>query len=455
MADTNSNDKVPFSQALKIWARIAALSFGGPAGQISVMHRTLVDEQNWLGEKRFLHALNYCMLLPGPEAQQLATYIGWLMHGLRGGLLAGGLFILPGFLSILILSIVYSEFGQLNLVEGLFFGLQAAVLAIILQALITIAKRVLHNRLLLTIAIASFIGIFMLDISFPIIVLGAALFGYLASKTSWRDLFSAPEHGQSSADTNTNTAPIIDEVLPTHAQVNKRWSIKIGLIFLSLWLLPILLLVAFLGQQHIFSEIALFFSKMAVVSFGGAYAVLAYVAQEGVTGYGWLTPAEMLDGLGMAETTPGPLIQVVQFVGYLGGYREALGLSPLQSGLIAAVITTWVTFIPCFLWIFVGAPYVEILRKNEKIAAALTAVTAAVVGVILNLAIWFAIHALFNRVETVKWFGLNFELPTLASIDFSQLLLCVLAFAMIFWLKLKTFTALLICAVAGMLWFAL
>jgi len=230
---------------------------------------------------------------------------------------------------------------------------------------------------------------------------------------------------------------------------------KIGLIFSCLWLLPILLLIVFLGQEHVFSEVALFFSKMAVVSFGGAYAVLAYVAQEGVTGYGWLTPAEMLDGLGMAETTPGPLIQVVQFVGYLGGYREALNLSPLQSGLIAAVITTWVTFIPCFLWIFVGAPYVEILRNNKKIAAALTSVTAAVVGVILNLAIWFAIHALFNKVETVKWFGLSLELPTLASIDFSQLLLCALAFVMIFWLKLNTFTALLICAVAGMFWFAL
>ena len=455
MTAARSLDKVPFSVAIKVWARIAALSFGGPAGQISIMHRTLVDEQNWLGEKRFLHALNYCMVLPGPEAQQLATYIGWLMHGVRGGLLAGGLFILPGFLSILLLSVAYSELGQLNLVEGLFFGLQAAVLAIILQALINIAKRVLHNRLLAAIAIASFIGIFILGISFPIIVLGAAVFGYLASKTGAQHLLAAPEHGPSSMHTNTKNAPIIDEVLPAHAQVNKRWSVKIGLIFLSLWLLPILLLIVFLGQQHVFSEIALFFSKMAVVSFGGAYAVLAYVAQEGVSGYGWLTPAEMLDGLGMAETTPGPLIQVVQFVGYLGGYREALNLSPLQAGLIAAVITTWVTFIPCFLWIFVGAPYVETLRKNQKIAAALTAVTAAVVGVILNLAIWFAIHTLFNKVDAVKLFGLSLELPTLASVDFSRLVLCVLAFVMIFWLKLKTFTVLLICVIAGMLWFAL
>lgn len=447
--------QVLFSQAIKIWSYIAAMSFGGPAGQISVMHRTLVDEQNWLGEKRFLHALNYCMLLPGPEAQQLATYIGWLMHGVRGGLLAGGLFILPGFLSILILSVVYSEFGQLNLVEGLFFGLQAAVLAIILQALINIAKRVLHNRLLLTIAVASFIGIFVLDISFPLIVLGAAIFGYLASKTGWQHLFTAAEHGESSTSTNTKVKPIIDEVLPAHAQVNKRWSVKIGLIFLSLWLLPIIGLILFFGQQHVFSEVALFFSKIAVVSFGGAYAVLAYVAQEGVTGYGWLTPAEMLDGLGMAETTPGPLIQVVQFVGYLGGYREALGMSPLLSGFIAAVITTWVTFIPCFLWIFVGAPYVEILRKNEKISAALTAVTAAVVGVILNLAIWFAIHALFNKVQTKELAGLSFEWPTLISVDVSQLALCAIAFVMIFWLKLKTFTVLLVCALAGMIWFSL
>ena len=455
MSAESSPRSVVLSQATKIWAYIAAMSFGGPAGQISLMHRTLVDEQNWLGEKRFLHALNYCMLLPGPEAQQLATYIGWLMHGVRGGLIAGGLFILPGFLSILVLSILYSELGQLNVIEGLFFGLQAAVLGIIVHALINIAKRVLHNRLLIGVAIISFIGIFLLGIGFPIIVLGAALLGYLAGKAGWQHFFIAASHGDTSYSGTSKEPPVIDDVLPAHALVNKAWSIKIGLIFLTLWLVPIIGLTLLLGQQHVFSEIALFFSKMAVVSFGGAYAVLAYVAQEGVAGYGWLTPAEMLDGLGMAETTPGPLIQVVQFVGYLGGYREALGLPSVMSGLIAAVITTWVTFMPCFLWIFVGAPYVETLRKNQQISAALTAVTAAVVGVILNLAIWFAIHALFEKVRKHEVIGLTLELPTISSVDLGQLTLCGLAFIMTFGLKLKTFTTLSVCAVVGMLGFAL
>jgi len=332
------------------------------------MHNKLVDEHNWLGEKRFLHALNYCMLLPGPEAQQLATYIGWLMNGVKGGLIAGGLFILPGFLSILILSVLYSEFGHLTIIEGLFFGLQAAVLAIIVQALFKIGARILHNPLLMGIAVLSFIAIFLFDISFPLIIVAAGTFGYLIQNTRWHALIKSAGHAPLGSKEN-KAAPLIGDTLPAHAQINRVWSLKIFLVFACLWLIPVLALLLVLGKQHVFSEIAVFFSKMAVVSFGGAYAVLAYVAQEGVGSYGWLSADEMLDGLGMAETTPGPLIQVVQFVGYLGGYRDAGGLSSLASGFIAAIITTWVTFAPCFLWIFVGAPYVEVLRKNQKISA--------------------------------------------------------------------------------------
>ncbi len=451
----SSAEPVSLAQAFKVWVRIAALSFGGPAGQISVMHRTLVEEHNWLDEKRFLHAMNYCMLLPGPEAQQLCTYIGWLMNGVKGGLIAGGLFILPGFVSILVLSAIYSEFGELSIVEGLFFGLQAAVLAIILQALINIAKRVLNNWLLISIAITAFVGIYFFNVSFPLIVLSAGIFGYFAGKFGWQHLLTSAGHGSADKAASTRAAPIIGDDLPAHAKVSRAWSVKIGGIFLALWLLPVFGLLMILGKDHIYSEVVIFFSKMAVVSFGGAYAVLAYVAQEGVSTYAWLTPAEMLDGLGMAETTPGPLIQVVQFVGYLGGYRDAGSISPLMSGLFAAVLTTWVTFIPCFLWIFVGAPYVETLRKNQQISATLTAVTAAVVGVILNLAVWFTTHALFDSTSPVSVFGLGVEFPDLSSVDIAQSVLCLLAIVMTFWFKVKTFPLLLICALTGMAIFVL
>jgi len=452
MTSSTAATPVSIRQAFKVWLYVAAMSFGGPAGQMAVMHDKLVEEQNWLDEKRFLHALNYCMLLPGPEAQQLATYIGWLMNGIKGGLLAGGLFILPGFLSILLLSVLYSELGHLTLIEGLFFGLQAAVLAIILQALIKIGSRVLHNPLLLLIASSSFIAIFFFDVSFPIIILGALIFGYVMQNTRWQNMLQSAAHEATSAQ-HTSVKPLIGDTLPAHAQVDRAWSLKVLFTFLCLWLIPVIAILLLLGQQHVFSEIAIFFSKMAVVSFGGAYAVLAYVAQEGVGTYGWLTADEMLDGLGMAETTPGPLIQVVQFVGYLGGYRDAANLSPLASGMIAAVITTWVTFVPCFLWIFVGAPYVETLRNNKKVSAALTAVTAAVVGVILNLAVWFSMHALFDQLSHYEFSRISLELPVLASLDIAQLGLCLAAIVMMFVVKLKSFQVLLICALAGMLYF--
>ncbi|QTF92876.1 chromate efflux transporter, partial [Halomonas sp. BM-2019] len=376
---------VPFREAVMVWLRVAMLSFGGPAGQIAVMHRILVEEKQWIGEKRFLHALNYCMMLPGPEAQQLAIYIGWLMHRTRGGLVAGSLFVLPGFIAILALSYLYATLGNVGLVEGLFFGLKAAVLAVVLHAVVRIGKRALRNRMMIGLAAAAFVAIFFLEIAFPLIILGAALIGFWGGRRGLT-AFQAGSggHGEDGGQGLSDRDSLLGEGLPAHARPNRSWSLRVSAIFLLLWLTPVALLLVTLGGDNVFSQIATFFSKMAVVTFGGAYAVLGYVTQEAVQHYGWLAPGEMLDGLGMAETTPGPLIQVVQFVGFMGAYREAIGLDPMLAATLAAVLTTWVTFVPCFLWIFLGAPYVERLRDNRALSAALSAITAAVVGVILN-----------------------------------------------------------------------
>ena len=396
-------------EAFAVWAKVALLSFGGPAGQIAVMHRILVEEKRWLGEARFLHALNFCMLLPGPEAQQLATYTGWLMHGIRGGLVAGLLFVLPGALAIMALSVVYALYGNVGAVAALFFGLKAAVLAIVVQAVVRIGSRALRNRAMLALAAASFVAIFFFDAPFPLIVLIAAIIGFLGAR-SGSAVFAGSGHGDA-GEAEAGAATILGDAPPARGPSHRRRLFLTAALLLVLWLGPVAVLWAALGGGHVFAEIAVFFSKMAVVTFGGAYAVLAWVAQAGVETYGWLQPGEMLDGLGMAETTPGPLIMVTQFVGFMAAFREPGLLAALPAGALGGALTTWVTFAPCFLWIFLGAPYVERLRENRALAAALAAITAAVVGVILNLALWFALHTIFGTVVRFEARGLSVAVP--------------------------------------------
>lgn len=440
--------QIPLGEAAKVWARVAALSFGGPAGQIAVMHRILVEEKRWIGEARFLHALNYCMLLPGPEAQQLATYIGWLLHRTKGGLVAGLLFVLPGFLAILALSFVYVLAGRLPTVEGLFFGLKAAVLAIVLQAVVRVGSRSLKGAPLKALAAAAFLAIFVFNLPFPAIVLAAAAIGFLAGKAGFA-AFRTSGHSAAGGAIVHDRDTLLGEELPDHARPNPRWALTISAIFLLLWLTPVAALLLLLGPDNVFSRIALFFSQMAVVTFGGAYAVLAYVAQEAVESYHWLSAAEMLDGLGMAETTPGPLIMVTQFVGFLGAYRDASGMDPLLAAALGAMLTTWVTFTPCFLWIFLGAPFVEQLRGNRALSGALAAISGAVVGVILNLALWFALHALFGRVRQQSFAGATLDVPVWGSLNLPALLLTLAALAAVFLLRAGMLVVLAGCAAAG------
>src|SRR4051794_22062295 len=390
---------VPFGEAVRTWARVAALSFGGPAGQIAVMHRILVEEKRWIGENRFLHALNYCMLLPGPEAQQLAVYVGWLLHRTAGGLVAGTLFVLPGYVALMVLSMIYAAFGQVGIVQALFFGLKAAVLAIVLEAVVRIGRRALKNRVMIGIAAAAFVGIFFLKLPFPLIILAAGVIGFFGARFGNPAFLVGGGHGPGKGAVLADADSALGEEMPAHARPDLAWALRVAAVCLLLWLGPVLALAMTLGPGATLTQIAVFFSKMAVVTFGGAYAVLAYVAQQAVQGYHWLAPGEMLDGLGMAETTPGPLIIVTQFVGFMAAFRQATGLPPMLAATLGGVLTTWVTFVPCFLWIFLGAPFIEKLRGNRSLGAALGAISAAVVGVVLNLAIWFALHTLFARVE--------------------------------------------------------
>jgi chromate transporter len=402
-------------QATRVWARIGVLSFGGPAGQIALMHRELVDERKWVDEGSFLHALNYCMLLPGPEAQQLATYIGWRMHGVAGGIIAGSLFILPGFLAILGLSVLYVTLGDVAVVDGLLFGLRAAVIALIAQALVRMGRRLVGNRVLAAIAFGAFLALFLFAVPFPLVILAAALIGYLASRAGSTAFAAGGGHGSAAG---------LVERLPLSPT---RGAVRAGLLFLALWLIPVALLAGLLGPGHVFTDLATFFSKLAVLTFGGAYAVLAWVAQAAVEQFGWLEPGEMLDGLGLAETTPGPLILVLQFVGFLAAWRDPGGLDPLLAGVLGAVLTVWVTFMPCFAWIFLGAPHAEQLRSNRALSAALAAVTAAVVGVVANLALWFALHSLFAAHRPSAIPGTSFEWPVLASANVPAILLAAAA----------------------------
>jgi chromate transporter len=443
-AATNTSTKadeghgISFGDAFRVWLRVAMLSFGGPAGQIAVMHRILVEEKNWISESRFLHALNYCMLLPGPEAQQLATYIGWLLHRTAGGIMAGGLFIVPGIVAIMGLSYIYAAYGNVAFIEALFFGLKAAVLAIVVQAVVRVGKRALRNRVMIALAAIAFVAIFFFNIPFPIIIIAAGVIGYLGAR-SGRPEFAAVEHGGGGKKAAAVDS-MLGEELPEHVRPSVARALKVSSIWLLLWLVPVAALLIGLGQANVFSQIALFFSKMAMVTFGGAYAVLAYVAQQAVEHYHWVQPREMLDGLGMAETTPGPLIMVLQFVGFMAAFRDPGALPPMVAATLGGLLATWVTFTPCFLWIFLGAPFIETLRGNKGLAGALTAITAAVVGVILNLSIWFALHTLFRETTPVRSLGLSFDMPVFSSIDIPAFVLAAAAATAIFRLNV------------GMLW---
>lgn len=446
---------VSLAEAFPVWCRVAALSFGGPTGQIAVMHRILVDEKKWISEERFLHALNYCMLLPGPEAQQLATYIGWLMHRTRGGLIAGTLFILPGFVAIMFLSIVYAVYQQTPVVQALFFGLKPAVTAIVVEALLRIGKRVLKNRAMLTVAALSFVAIFFFAVPFPLVIVAAGIVGYLGGRIAPERFHVVKGHGSASGGSGPAeiAAPRIADVAVVPAPSRRR-ALTISAICLSLWFGPIIAVFLSLGPKSVYYEEATYFSKTAMVTFGGAYSVLAYVQQQAVDHYGWIEAPQMIDGLGMAETTPGPLIMVVEFVGFLGAYRDPGPFTPLAGGILGACLTTWVTFVPCFYWIFLGAPYIERLRGNKLLSAALSTITAAVVGVILNLAVWFALHTLFGKVPTFDLYGARFLVPDVSTFRVATAAIALLAMLLTFRWKRGMITTLAVCAVLGMIAFA-
>jgi chromate transporter len=439
---------VSLREAFWTWSRVALLSFGGPAGQIAVMHRIIVDEKKWIAEDRFLHALNYCMLLPGPEAQQLATYIGWLMHRTIGGLMAGLLFILPGAVTILSLSILYAYYQQTAALQAVFFGLKAAVLAIVIQAVHRIGKRVLKNRTMLTIAAVSFIAIYFLNVPFPILIIAAGLIGLVGGILVPRRFVVI--RGHSGGD---GAAILADATRLTSFHSALVRSLVVCAVFLTLWFAPLAALWLAYGSSSVYFQEGVFFSKAAVVTFGGAYSVLAYIAQQAVEQYGWLQPGEMLDGLGMAETTPGPLIMVVQFVGFMGAYRDPHPFGPLAGGILGSAVTTWVTFVPCFFWIFLGAPFVERLRSNELLSAALSAITAAVVGVVLNLAVWFALHTLFGRVVTSETAGVTFQIPDVATVNLPACLTAGVAIFLTFrWKASMLITLAVSCALGAVLY---
>jgi chromate transporter len=442
--------EVSFREAFRVWVKVALNSFGGPVAQISVMHRYLVEEKQWIGESRFLHALNYCMLLPGPEAQQLAIYIGWLLHKIPGGIVAGTLFVIPGFVSMLILSILYAGYQDLSIVQWLFFGLKPAVLAVVVEAVLRIGKRVLKNRFAFTLAGLAFVAIFFFGAPFPLIVLSAGVIGYVWGRVR-PDAFEANRANDANSD--PCDSPVLDTLLDRNALAHVRPSFaRAGAVVIGwsiIWFIPIGLILAFMGPQNVYFEETTFFSKAAVVTFGGAYAVLAYVAQEAVESYKWVTPGEMLDGLGLAETAPGPLIKVLIFVGFLAAYRNPGGLPPMIAGTLGAMLTTWATFVPCFLWVLLGGPYVESLRGNKSLHTAMSAITAAIVGVVLNLAVWFALHTVFGSLRDVSIFGVHLQIPAWSTINAPSLLITTFAMLAIFRFKVGIITTIGLSAGIG------
>jgi chromate transporter len=443
LPDMASPAAVPLGDAFFVWLRIAVLSFGGPAGQIALMHRVLVEERRWISDARFLHALNFCMLLPGPEAQQLAVYIGWLLNGVRGGVIAGTLFVLPGFVVIVTLSVIYALAGALDVVVGLFFGLKAAVLAVVIEALLRIGRRALKTAPLRAIAAAAFVAIFVFHVPFPLIIAAAGVLGLVVARIRPDGFAASVAHAAEAvadraARERDNDAPTL------------RRAVKVTAVCVALWVAPVIMLVVLFGADSVYPRIAAFFSWLAVVTFGGAYAALAYVAQAAVNDLHWLHPGEMLDGLALAETTPGPLILVLTFVGFLAGFRDPGGIPPLAGGLIGAALTTWVTFVPCFLWVLLGAPYIERLRRSRLLSGALAAITAAVVGVILNLTVWFALHVLFRDVGELALGWLRPAWPNLASLDLAALALSAFAMVAMFRWHAGMLPTLAVCGAAGL-----
>ena len=449
--EASNGHAISFGEAVRVWARIALLSFGGPAGQIAVMHRILVEEKKWIGEARFLHALNFCMMLPGPEAQQLAIYIGWLLHRIKGGLVAGALFVLPGMIAIMALSWLYVLAIAAPPVAALLFGIKAAVAAIVFQAVTRIGRRSLGNRTRIAVAGAAFLALFVLHLPFPLVILAAGAIGGLSGRAGSAAFAGGPGHDSATGALHDADSALGAD-LPRHAQGGFSRQLPAALALLVLWLTPVALLVAFAPAGSAFAPIAIFFSKLAMLTFGGAYAVLAWVGQAAVEQYRWMTAGEMLDGLGLAESTPGPLIIVTQYVGFLAAYRHPGGLDPLLAGTLGGLLTTWVTFTPCFLWIFLGAPFVERLRHNHTLASALAAISAAVVGVILNLACWFALHYWFGSVADAHVGPLHLALPDKATIDGAAVLLSAAALLAMLRFNMSVFATLAGCAAAGLAW---
>ena len=438
-------DVVPLREATRAWFAISLQTFGGPAGQIAVMQRALVDEKRWIGQQRFLFALSYCTLLPGPEAQQLATYVGWLLNGLKGALIAGTLFVLPGVVALLALSAVYVAYGDSGVVEALFTGLSAAVLAIVAQAVVKVAKKGLAHRALIGLAVASFVALSVFGAPFPAVVAVAALAGWWLGRRI--PGLGAPQE----AAADDGPPPLVPDDALHHERPSTRRSLVVLAIGLVLWSAPVVVAALLLGRSSVYVDQGLFFSGAALVTFGGAYAVLAYVAQQAVDVYGWLEPGEMVRGLALAETTPGPLIMVVQYVAFLGAYREPGPLDPWVAAVVASLLVTWVTFVPCFVFILLGAPYVERLRHNRALSTALTGITAAVVGVIANLAVYFAVHTLFADTVRVDDGPLALELPDPTSLQLLPLAITAVAFLLLFrqgWSVLRTLG---VCATLGLL----
>ena len=442
-----SGDVIPLRAAARVWFLISLQTFGGPAGQIAVMQRTLVDERRWIGQQRFLFALAYCTLLPGPEAQQLSVYVGWLLNGTRGALVAGGLFVLPGALALLALSGIYVAFGDSTLVEGVFRGLAPAVVAIVVQALLRLARRAFSRPAMVAVAVAAFLLLTLVAVPFPVVVAAAAASGWLLGRVRPVPRPAVVDLGQDGGQ--DGSPPLIPDDALHAARPSSARAARILAVGLTLWAAPVLAAAVLLGPSSVLVDQGLFFSGAALVTFGGAYAVLAYVAQQAVTAYGWLAPGEMVRGLALAETTPGPLIMVVQFVAFLGAYRDPGSLDPWAAAVLASLLTTWVTFVPCFLFILLGAPYVERLRGNAGLGAALAGVTAAVVGVIANLALYFALHTLFADTSRLTAGPLALELPRAGSLQPSALAVTVLSCVLVFvrgWSVLRT---LAVCAAAG------
>ncbi len=437
---------IAFSTAVRVWFLISLQTFGGPAGQIAVMQRTLVEEKRWIGQRRFSHALNYCMLLPGPEAQQLAIYIGWLLNGIRGGLAAGVLFVLPGVAALLGLSAIYVAAGDTTVLTAVFAGLAPAVLAVVAQAVWRVGKRSLHHPGLVALAVAAFVALSVFTVPFPIVIAAAGMTGWLLGRYTSGVMRAAGPNAQDAEQ----APPLINDDTLHHVAPTARRTLGVLAVGLTAWAVPLLVVLALTGTGSVFTAQGLFFSGTAVVTFGGAYAVLAFVAQRAVEVYGWLAPGEMVRGLALAETTPGPLIMVVQFVAFLGAYRNPGGLNPWVAGTLGALLTVWVTFVPCFLFVFLGAPYIERLRHNRALSAALTGVTAAVVGVIANLALYFALHTLFTTTRLATWGPLAVQLPDPTTWRPLAVAITAAALLMIFWRRWSVLRTLGVCCALGL-----